>query len=299
MLHNFSELTARVDKKVKRTVTVVMADDTNIIKAIEKLRLLELIHPVLIGNTKKIISIFKELHLDKNNYELLPAKNEQLALNQTIKLYQQGKTDILMKGLCSSAGFLHSILDKNNELRSNKILSHLAIFESKQYHKLFMMSDAAINIAPNLDTKIGITGNAIIALNKLGYKRPKVALISAIEKVNIDGMPSSVEAAIISKMGERGQIGEAIIDGPLAVDIALSREACEVKKLKSPVGGDADILIVPNIETGNAFYKLLTVLEKVEAAGVVLGAKIPVVLTSRADSEESKFLSLITALTIY
>ena len=207
-------------------------------------------------------------------------------------------TEVLMKGLCSSAGFLHSILDKNNELRSSKILSHLAIFESKQYHKLFMMSDAAINIAPNLDTKIGITENAVVALNKLGYRRPKVALISAIEKVNIDGMPSSVEAAIISKMGERGQIGEAIIDGPLAVDIALSREACEIKKLKSPVGGDADILIVPNIETGNAFYKLLTIIEKVKAAGIVLGAKIPVVLTSRADSEESRFLSLITALRI-
>ena len=203
-----------------------------------------------------------------------------------------------MKGLCSTAGFLHTILNKDNGLRSHKILSHLAIFESELYHKLFMMSDAAINIAPDLDTKIGITENAIIAANKLGYKRPKVALISAIEKVNIIGMPSSVEAAIISKMGERGQIGEAMIDGPLAVDIALSKKACEIKKLKSLVGGDADILIVPNIETGNAFYKLLTVLGKVKAAGVVLGSTIPVVLTSRADSEESKFLSLITALSI-
>jgi phosphate butyryltransferase len=153
-----------------------------------------------------------------------------------------------------------------------------------------------MNIAPDLSTKIAITENAIDTVIKIGYKMPKVAIISAVEKVNPDGIPSSAEAAVIAKMADRGQILGAIVDGPLAVDNALSQKACDIKGLNSPVGGDADICIVPNIETGNTFYKLLTVLGDAKVGGIIVGAAVPVILTSRADSEESKFLSILTAL---
>jgi phosphate butyryltransferase len=188
------------------------------------------------------------------------------------------------------------VLDKANGLRTGNIISHLSLFENPQYHKILMMSDAAMNIAPDLPTKIAITENAVSAAIKLGYSLPKVAIISAVEKVNPEGIPSSADAAIIAKMADRGQIKGAIIDGPLAVDNALSQQACKVKGLTSPVGGDADICIVPNIETGNAFYKLLTILGQAKVGGIVVGARAPIVLTSRADSEESKFLSIVTAL---
>ena len=209
---------------------------------------------------------------------------------------KSGKAQVLMKGLCSTSVFLKGVLDKNNGLRSGKVLSHLAVFESPQYHKLFMLSDAAMNIAPDLSTKIVITENAISAALKLGYEKPKIAIISAVEKINPDGIPSTVDAAIISKMNERNQIKNAIIDGPLAVDNALSEQSCIVKGLNTQVGGDADILIVPNIETGNACYKLLTILGNAKVAGIIVGATAPIVLTSRADSDESKFLSIVTAL---
>jgi phosphate butyryltransferase len=198
--------------------------------------------------------------------------------------------------LCSTANFLKGLLDKNNGMRSGQVISHLAVFESPNYHKLFMMSDAAMNIAPDLSAKIAITQNAIMAAKKMGLTRPKVAIISAIEKVNPEGIPSSADAAIIAKMADRGQIADAIIDGPLAVDNALSALSCQVKGLKTPVAGDTDICIVPNIETGNVFYKLLTIMGNAKVAGIIVGASVPVVLTSRADSDESKFLSIVTAL---
>lgn len=178
------------------------------------------------------------------------------------------------------------------------MLSHLAIFESPEYHKLLFMSDAAMNIAPDLNEKISITKNAVEAVRALGYERPKVAMISAVEKVNPEAMPSTAHAALIAKMAERGQIKHAEIDGPLALDNALSEHANRVKGLKTSVGGDADICIVPNIETGNVFYKLLTILGRARVAGVIIGASVPVVLTSRADSEDAKYLSILSALAI-
>jgi phosphate butyryltransferase len=188
------------------------------------------------------------------------------------------------------------VLDKERGLRAEKIISHLALFECPGYHKLLMMTDAAMNIAPNLNEKVHILENALQVARRLGYRRPKVAVISALEKVNAEGIPSSADAAIIAKMGYRCQIEEAIIDGPLAVDTALSKQCCLVKNLKSPVGGDADICLVPTIESGNIFYKLLTLMGNAKVAGIIVGASAPVVLTSRADSDESKFLSILTAL---
>lgn len=296
MIADFSQLISRAEKESCKTIAVAMAEDTDILSALEKARQLGIAEALLTGDPEKISARLTDLNIDKSAYEIIPAMSEDESVDKAIGLVQSGKAQVVMKGLCATGRFLKGVLDKSSGLRTGKILSHLAVFESPEYHKLLFMSDAAMNIAPDLNDKVAITENAIAASLKLGYEKPKVAIISAVEKVNAQGIPSSADAAIIAKMGDRGQIKNAIIDGPLAVDNALSLESCRVKGLVSPVAGDADICIVPNIETGNVFYKLLTILGKSRVAGIVLGARVPIVLTSRADSQDSKFLSIVTAL---
>jgi phosphate butyryltransferase len=296
MIKNFDELLKQLKAESIKTVAVAMAEDADVLKALEKARSMGLTKATLTGNFKTIVRIMSELGISETNYEIINAENEVQSVDRAVEKVKNGESHVLMKGLCSTSIFLKAILDKNNGLRSGKVLSHLAVFESLKYHKLFMISDAAMNILPDLSTKIVITENAISTALKLGYKKPKIAMISAVEKVNPEGMPSTADAAIISKMNERNQIKDCIIDGPLALDNALSEQSCKVKGLETKVGGDADILIVPNIETGNACYKLLTVLGNAKVAGIIVGASAPIVLTSRADSDESKFLSIVTAL---
>ncbi len=295
-LKSFAQLEELVQKSEQKTIAVAMAEDRDVLGALERARAKGLARAILTGEKVKIENMLQEAGVAPALYEIIDCAGEKEAVVQAVRQVREGRAQVLMKGLCSTATFLKGILDKETGLRAAQVLSHLAVFESPYYHKLFMMSDAAMNIAPDLATKVAITANAISTAQSLGYEKPKVAIISAVEKVNAEGMPSSADAALIAKMGDRGQIKGAIIDGPLAVDNALSLQSCEVKGLQTPVGGDADILIVPNIETGNAFYKLLTILGGAKVAGIIIGAACPVVLTSRADSEESKFLSIVTAL---
>ena len=300
MLKNFDQLVNQLRDQAPRTIAVALAEDADVLTALEKARAMGLTRAILTGHEDKIHKLFKDLKIKADPYQLVATADENEAVQKAIELVRTNQAQVVMKGLCSTNSFLKGILDKSAGLRqhSGNVISHLALFESPLYHKLFMMSDAAMNIAPDLATKVAITENAIAAAQRLGYQLPKVAIISAVEKVNAAGIPSSADAAIIAKMGDRGQIKGAIIDGPLAVDNALSSESCKVKGLRSPVGGDADICIVANIETGNAFYKLLTVLGQAKVAGIIIGAAAPVVLTSRSDSEEAKFLSIVTALKI-
>ena len=296
MIKKFIEIEEQVKNEKLRTIAVAMAEDSDILIALERARANGLAKAVLTGNEKKIKSILQKNAIDATNYEFVDSANEYNAVSDAVSLVRKDSAQVLMKGLCSTSVFLKGLLDKENGLRSGKVISHLALFESPYYHKILMMSDAAMNIAPDISEKVSIVENALHAAHKIGYQTPKVAIISAIEKVNPTGIPSSADAALIAKMAERGQIKGGIIDGPLAIDNALSLKSCEIKGLKTPVGGEADICIVPNIETGNAFYKLLTVLGNAKVAGIIVGAKSPVVLTSRADSEDSKYLSIITAL---
>jgi len=296
MLSGFKVLEDRMRSEKPRKIAVALAEDSDILIALEKARSQGFTQAILTGSEKKIFSLLQKSGADLDNYKIIPSRGEQEAVAKAVSLVKNGDAQVLMKGLCSTAVFLKGVLDKENGLRSGKILSHLAVFENPNYHKLFMMSDGAMNIAPTLSEKVQITENALGVMKKLGYNKPKVAIISALEKVNAESMPSSVDAAILAKMGDRGQIKNAVIDGPLAVDNALSIHSCRVKGLKSPVGGDADLCVVPNIETGNAFYKLLTIMGNSKVAGIVVGARAPIVLTSRSDSEESKYLSILTAL---
>jgi len=298
MLKSFNELLKRVNRAQKKKIAVAMAQDKEILQALEAARSASIADPVLIGSLKTLKVMAEQAEIDLGHFETLDIEDEKECVRQAVQMVREGQAQVLMKGLCSTASFLKGILDKEKGLRASQVLSHLAIFESPNYEKLLFMSDAAMNIAPDINEKIAITENAIKATHTLGYEIPKVAMISAVEKINPAGMPSTVDAAIISKMAERQQIKGAIIDGPLAVDNALSAKANEIKGLQSSVGGNADICIVPNIEAGNVFYKILTTLGNAQVAGVILGASVPVVLTSRADSENSKFLSIVCALSI-
>lgn len=298
VLKDFKQLLGLVGKREKQRIAVAMAQDADVLMAIDAAYSAGLAEGILVGSKSELQKIAEAQQISLNNYEIIDTDDEIEAVRKSVELVRSGQAQVIMKGLCSTAVFLKGILNKEKGLRSAKVLSHLAVFESANYHKLLFMSDAAMNIAPDLNDKIAITQNAISALHALGYKTPRVAMISAVEKVNPELMPSTADAALISKMAERGQIKNVLIDGPLALDNALSPKANEIKGLKSSIGGNADLCIVPNIETGNVFYKLLTILGNALVAGVILGASVPVVLTSRADSENAKFLSIAAALAV-
>lgn len=296
MLKNFEELIHLLKKEQVKKIAVAMAEDEDIIIALEKARKANIASAVLTGKPEIIRSILEKLQIDQKHYEIIPAQTESECVKKAVNEVRGRNAHVLMKGLCSTSVFLKGVLNKEEGLRTGNVLSHLAVFESENYHKLFMVTDAAMNISPDLNTKLAILDNALNTAHKLGYEIPKVAVVAAVEKVNYEQMPGTVDAAIISKMNERKQIKNTIIDGPLAIDNALSKESCDIKGISSPVCGDADILLVPNIETGNACYKILTVIARAKVAGIVVGAAAPIVLTSRSDSDEAKFLSIVAAL---
>lgn len=295
MITTFDELTEKVRSAEQRIISVAVAQDLDVLQALQEARKSNLARAILVGDREKIERLAKQNGLDLSGFTIEDVPEEQTAVQTAIDRIREGRANILMKGLCSTATLMKAVLHRENGLRKSPLLSHLGIFQIATYHKLILMSDAALNIAPTLEEKIGITQNAIGIARRLGIELPKVALIAAVEKVNPGKMPATTDAAIIAKMAERGQIKGALIDGPLAVDNAFSKKSCQVKGIKSPVCGDADIAIVPEIETGNVFYKLLSYLAGAKTAGIIIGAQVPIVLTSRADSDETKFLSIATA----
>jgi phosphate butyryltransferase len=298
MVKNFNTLTDQAKHSPLRTLVVAKAEDMGVLTAIKKILDLKIAKVILTGEKNILEQLLDKAQIERESVGLVYASDERRAIEEAIVLIKEDAGHVLMKGLCSTSVFLKAILSKNSDLRKAKFLSHVAVFESRNYPRLLLMSDAAVNIAPDISTKIAITQNAIKVAHNIGYRQPKVALLSAIEKVNYESMPSSVDAAVIAKMGDRGQLGDVIVDGPLAIDNALSKESCSIKGIRSPVGGSADILIVPNIETGNVLYKSLTLFGNARIAGILAGTKVPVILTSRADSEESKFLSILLALVV-
>ncbi len=296
MIKNFDELVDEVKRSETKKIAVAYAHNKDVIEALERARKENIANGILIGPEEKIKEILSNLKIDQSKYEIIDEEDEKKAVYKAIELIKKGKANVLMKGLCSTATLLKGVLDKEKGLRSENLLSHLAAFQVPTYHKLILMSDAAMNIAPTLMQKVEILKNSVKIAHKLGIETPKVALIAAVEKVNPENMPCTLDAAAITMMNKRGQIKGTIVDGPLAVDNAFSKKSCEVKGIKSEVGGDADIAIVPDIETGNVFYKLLSYLAGAKTAGIIVGAKAPIVLTSRADTDEVKFLSIALAM---
>jgi phosphate butyryltransferase len=217
-----------------------------------------------------------------------------MSVEMAVRMVSSKQADILMKGMVGSSTLLKCVLNKDWGLRTGNLLSHFALFEVDTYHKVIAVTDVAMNIAPNLKDKIAIVNNAIGCLHKLGYTMPKVAVLGAVEMVN-ENMEATLHAALLSKMNQRDQIKNCIIDGPLAFDNAISLESAQHKGIRSEVAGDTDLLLMPDIEVGNVLYKSLVFFAKAKVASIILGALVPIVLTSRSDSEQAKFDSILLA----
>jgi phosphotransacetylase len=281
-----------VKSKPKKTLVAAYANDAHTIEAVSNAVDLGMIDAILVGDETTIREVCTKEGIDAGKFRIVHESDEQKAANLAVKIVNDGEAGILMKGLVSSDKYMRAILDKEKGLLPPKaVLSHITLMEVPTYHKLLLLSDVAVLPAPDLGQKVAITNYLINAAKSLGIESPKVALIAATEQMS-PNMPACVDAAIISKMADRGQIKGGIVDGPLALDVAIDRESAEIKKLKSPVAGDADCLLFPNIESGNVGYKTMTKLCNGESALLVVGAKCPAVLSSRGDSAKTKTYSI-------
>jgi phosphate butyryltransferase len=249
----------------------------------------------LVGDAKTIKNVCETFEIDYNKFNILQEADENKAALTAVEYVSKGEGDILMKGLCSTDKYMRAILNKDIGLLPPKaILSHITLMSSSAYHKLLLFSDIAVIPAPDLKQKVVMCGYLIKAAKSLGIEKPKVAVIAATEQMS-PGMQACVDAAILSKMAERGQIAGAYVDGPLAVDVAIDAEAKEIKKVSGPVAADADCLLFPNIEAGNVFYKTIGKFTNSQLAAMVVGAKVPCVLSSRGDTTETKLNSIALA----
>jgi len=291
-LSDLDELARRSPRKKK--VVVAAAQDAHLLGAITTVVKKGLVEAILVGSTEKINAIAEKLKLDISGLTIVREEDDKAAVKLAVKMVRDHEGDILMKGNVPTAILLRGVLDKEWGLRKSEILSHFTLFELPTYHKLIGLTDAAMIIAPDLKTKVGIINNAVDFMNRLGIIDPKVALLGAVEVVN-EQMPATLDAAIIAKMNQRKQIRNCIVDGPLAYDNAVSMESAKHKGIVSDVAGDADLLVVPDIEAGNVLYKAYGFSANAILAANVLGAAAPIVLTSRSDTEEAKQASIIMA----
>lgn len=280
----------------KRTLAVAAADEADTLEAVYHAVKEGLVKAVLVGDQDKIWRIAKERGIDLKDMDVVDAKDPVIASQVAVKTVRSCEADLLMKGLVKTADLFKAVLDKEIGLRTGSLLSHVFLVEVPRKEKWYALSDAAIVISPTLQEKVQIVENAIKLMHLLGIMEPKVAILSAVETVN-PAMPATVDAAAITLMASRGQIKGAIVDGPLALDVAISRRCAEIKGVKSPVAGDADVLIVPGVEAGNLMGKALIHAGGGDVAGIVMGALKPIVLTSRSETIEGKLLSI--ALGVY
>jgi phosphate acetyltransferase len=254
-----------------------------------------IISPILVGPAEKIRSVAKSFDLDIEGIEIVDAAHSQAAAEKAVELVRSGKAQLLMKGSLHSDEILGAVAKRETGLRTARRISHVFVMDVPTHPQTLFITDAAVNIAPDLPAKRDIVQNAIDLYAGLGLGTPKVAILSAVETVN-PGIPSTIDAAALCKMADRGQITGGELDGPLAFDNAISPEAVRIKGIKSPVAGRAQILVVPNLEAGNMLAKNLSFLARADAAGIVLGARVPVILTSRADNVRSRMASCAVAM---
>ncbi len=281
-------------QKPMKRVAVAAAEDEPVLQAVAEARKQGIAEPILVGNLGKIKAIAEELGIDLSGIEIIDEENTTNACRKAVELVRENRAHILMKGLVSTADFLRAVLDKEKGLRTGNLLSHIGFFEIPAYHKVLALTDAAQNIAPTFDEKVGILKNSIDLFHRLGISNPKVSILGAVETVN-PKMEATIHAAMLTQMNRRGQIKGCLIDGPLAFDNSVSKEAAAHKGIESEVSGDVDLLMVPNIESGNVLYKCFTYFSGATVAAIILGAKVPIVLTSRADTDRSKLLSITLA----
>ncbi|WP_270942046.1 bifunctional enoyl-CoA hydratase/phosphate acetyltransferase [Romboutsia lituseburensis] len=292
MIKNLQDMLTKLKGNDKVILSVAAAEDKEVLIAIKDAVEKEIIKPILVGQADKIKAISKEIGFSLEGIEIINAESIEESAKIAVELVSSKKADFVMKGLLDTAVLLKSVLNKDYGLRTDSLLSHVMIYELESYHKLLLLTDGGMNIAPDYDQKEKIVKNSIQAAKSLGMETVKVACLAAKEKVN-PKMQATVDADLLQKACKDGKFGEnVLLEGPLAFDLAVSKEASEIKGFKSEVSGDADILVVPTIEVGNGIGKSFTYMAKSKSAGIIMGAKAPIVLVSRADSHESKLYSI-------
>lgn len=292
VLKSMSDLKGIVAGKPRKKLVLAVAQDQQSLGAVIRAWKDEIIEPIFIGDKEIIQNICTENGYDITGLRIIHEPEVDKSVEMAVKMLSSKQADILMKGKVGTSSLLKNVLNKEWGLRTGNLLSHIALFEVETYHKLIAVTDVAMNIAPNLKDKIAIVNNSVSLLNRLGYVMPKVAVLGAVEMVN-ENMEATLDAALLSKMNQREQIRNCIIDGPLAFDNAVSLESAKLKGIKSEVAGDTDLLLMPDIEVGNVLYKSLVFFAKAKVASIILGAQVPIVLTSRSDSEQAKYDSIL------
>ena len=281
-----------VKSKPRKRLIAAYANDSHTIEAVNNAVDMGIVDATLVGDEQVIASVCKELNIDAAKFTIVHEPVDVKAAAKACEIINNGGGDILMKGLLPTDKYMRAILNKEKGLcPPNAVLTHVAVIENPAYHKLLVVSDCAILLAPDLKQKQMILKTLVSTAKAIGIEKPKVALIAATEQMSA-GMQACVDAAIISKMADRGQLSGGEVEGPLSIDIALDKEAAEIKKMKSPVAGDADCLLFPNIESANVFYKCCTKFNKAEIGAFVAGAKVPCVLSSRGDTSLTKLYSI-------
>jgi phosphate acetyltransferase len=268
--------------------------ESSVLRAVLDAAAKGLITPILVGPAAKIQEVAKESGITLGDTRIVDAAHSHAAAAKAVELVRQGEAELLMKGSLHTDELLGAVVARETGLRTGRRISHVFIMDVPTYHKVLIVTDAAINIAPTLEEKADICQNAIDLARSLGVSAPKVAILAAVETIN-SKMQATIDAAALCKMADRGQITGGILDGPLAFDNAISREAARIKEITSKVAGDPDILLVPDLEAGNMLAKQLSFLANADSAGLVLGARVPIILTSRADSVRSKIASCAVA----
>ncbi|MFX0561461.1 bifunctional enoyl-CoA hydratase/phosphate acetyltransferase [Tepidibacillus infernus] len=291
----FEEVMTKAKNSKPVRVSIAAAHDEDVLVAVKQAVELELIEPYFVGNKVEIERITSQMGFDLQDFVVFPTNSEEESAYVAAKLANEGTTQIIMKGFINSTPFLKGVLHKDFQLKTGRILSHLSAFEIPEFNHLYYMTDGGLNIAPDLIQKEQILLNAIEFLQRLGMEKPKIALLSANERVN-EKMPVTIDCYHLSQQAKKGVFGSVIMEGPLPLDLAISKESLYHKKIYSEIEGDADLLFVPNIEAGNIFGKAITYFAKGIMAGVVLGAKVPLILNSRSDSAKAKLASI--ALTV-
>ncbi|GAB6085387.1 phosphate butyryltransferase [Alkaliphilus crotonatoxidans] len=291
MIKNFKEVMEIARQRGPKVISVACAQDQEVLLAVNAAKKEGIADAILVGDQEQITSIAKELKIDVNQFEIIDIKDLAEASLKAVELVSSGRAHMVMKGLVDTSIILKAVLNQEVGLRTGNVLSHVAVFDVAGYDRLFLVTDAAMNIDPDLPTKKQIIENAVEVAKALDIEIPKVGVICAKEKPN-PKMPDTMDAQALEEMNQKGEIIGCVVGGPFALDNAISVEAAKHKGIDHPVAGYADILLAPDIEAGNVLYKSMVFFAKAKNAGVIVGAKAPVVLTSRADSDEAKLYSI-------
>ena len=294
MYQSFAEIIAVAQRRERVKIAVAAAADSDVLEAVADAKKAGIADAILVGDTAEIKELCRKQNIDCELFELDHEPDVRAAAKRAAELVRSGVAQVMMKGLVGTADFMRAVLNKTEGLGTGGLLSHVVVFEAAGFNRLMLMTDAAINIAPDLPQKIQIIENALQVTTALGNMEPRVAMLAAVETVTTS-LKATEDAALIAKMAVRGQIKGCRIDGPLALDNAISPAAAKHKGIGGEVAGRAELLVVPDIEAGNVLYKALVYFAKAPLAGIVIGAAAPVVLTSRADSPQTKLNSIALA----